>query len=120
MNKVNTNFHIESCGCMNPDGLRYGTFLSISVGVDETNGRFGELSIRQCHYCQRQWLHYFVEYEHLSQSGRWYRGIIDNEIAQVVRPENAVKILSNLEWYFYGGSYYFGKFGRAGGPIYVS
>jgi hypothetical protein len=119
-NEVDTTFKHESCDCMNPNGLSYGTFLSTWLGIDETNGRFGEVSIRQCHCCQRQWLHYFFEYEHLSQSGRWYRGIIDDEIVQVVTPENAVEILSNLEWHFYGGSYFLGKFGRSCGQIYVS
>lgn len=105
---------------MSAEGLRYEPFSSKWIGIDETDGRFGEVSIRQCHSCQRQWLHYFVEYEHLSKSGRWYRGIIDDEIAQVVTPENAVEILSNLEWHFYGGSYFFGKFGRSCGQLDVS
>ncbi|OKH36993.1 hypothetical protein NIES2101_36720 [Calothrix sp. HK-06] len=118
--EANTEINNEPCTCMSPDGLCCGKFLSTWVGIDETNGRFGEVSIRQCHYCKRQWLHYFVEYEHLSQSGRWYRGIIDDEIAQILTQENAAEILSNLEWHFYGGSYFFGKFGRSRGQIYVS
>ncbi|GAB1541676.1 hypothetical protein NUACC21_43480 [Scytonema sp. NUACC21] len=110
----------EPCICMSLNGYRNGTFSSRWLGIDETNGRFGEVSIDQCHSCKRVWLHYFVEYEHLSQSGRWYRGMIDDEVAQVVTPETAVEILNNLEWHFYGGSYFFGKSGRSRGSIYVS
>jgi hypothetical protein len=103
---------LKSCDCMNPAQIRVGKFSSQWIGVDEQRGRFGEVSIDQCLFCHRIWLHYFVEYEHLSQSGRWYRGIISEEIAPIITPENAVEILNNLEWHFYGGSYFFGRFGK--------
>jgi hypothetical protein len=112
---------LKSCDCMNASQIRVGKFSSQWIGVDNQCGRFGEVSIDQCLFCQHLWLHYFVEYEHLSQSGRWYRGIITEESAQTVTPENAVEILNNLEWHFYGGSYFFGRFGKGlRGNIYVS
>lgn len=111
----------HDCICMNPEKIRWNKFTSQRVGIDEQCGRFGEVSLEKCQMCQRIWLHYFVEYEHLSGSGRWYRGLISEEIAQTITPENAVEILNNLEWHLYGGSYFLGKFGKGRkGGIYVS
>jgi hypothetical protein len=109
----------QPCTCIFPDGMQNGRFIHKNIGIDQNNGRFGEVSIHQCCTCQRLWLHYFVEYEHLSSSGRWYRGLITDDIAEIITPENAVEILSNLQWYLYGGSYFQGKSGCSKGKIDV-
>ncbi|MBD2295400.1 hypothetical protein H6G06_18465 [Anabaena sphaerica FACHB-251] len=109
----------QPCSCIFPDGLQYGKFLSRNIGIDKSKGRFGEVSIYKCCACQRLWLHYFVEYEHLSQSARWYRGLITEAMTKTITAENAVEILSNLQWYLYGGSYFHGKYGCSKGQIDV-
>jgi hypothetical protein len=110
---------MSDCICMNPV-FRYPDFDRIEIGVDETKGRFGEVSIHVCRTCGRKWLHYYVTYEGFSQSGRWYRGLVSDETAGAVTPETAVNVLEGLEWHFYGGSY-FGMAGQEGrGPILVN
>ena len=84
------------------------------IGIDEILGRFGQVTLKRCRHCQRYWLHYFVEYEAFSKSGRYYMGLITPETAETLTPETAVDYLENLDWYLYGGSY-FGRMGRSTG-----
>lgn len=84
----------------------YLDYDTVSLGVDETNGRFGEVSVETCKACGNVWLRYFVEYEFYSESGRWYRGLVTREMLQSLKPEQAPELLTNLPWYFYGGSYF--------------
>lgn len=90
--------------CISKDSLC--DYEKKDIGIDETVGRFGEVSILKCKLCGKMWLHYFVEYEAFSQSGRWYSGLISDEIAQTVTAETAVRVLESLDWYHYGGSYF--------------
>ena len=76
------------------------------VGIDATNGRFGNVKIEVCKKCHTSWLSYQVEYEAFSKSGRWYRGIIGAESIASMSPEEAPKYLEGLAWYFEGGSYF--------------
>jgi hypothetical protein len=96
----------------------YGNFESTHLGCDETNGRFGEVNLQKCKQCSSIWLHYFVEYESMSKSGRWYRGIISDETSKHLTPESAVLCLDQLDWHFYGGSY-FEKSGKGKGKVNV-
>ncbi|HYJ79632.1 MAG TPA: hypothetical protein VEW03_08540, partial [Longimicrobiaceae bacterium] len=90
-----------------------------SVGVDATNGRFGEVSTRTCRKCGRRWLHYAVEYEAYSGSGRWYAGLLPEGIGATIKPEHAVSVIEQLPWHVCGGSY-FGTAGRRGtGTLHV-
>lgn len=93
------------CRCMSPLCL-YDAFLESYVGMDQTNGRHGQVFVNQCRNCGRLWLKYHVEYEGFSKSGRWYRGVIDWETAKGMTPESAVSVLDKLEWKFVGGSYF--------------
>jgi hypothetical protein len=93
--------------------FHYSDFDSTEIGVDETNGRFGEVTIKTCRVCKRKWLHYHVEYEAFSESGRWYRGPLSDKAAKSVLPETAVELLEGQDWHFYGGSY-FKTVGRKG------
>jgi hypothetical protein len=95
----------NDCICMKPP-FHHADFDSTEIGVDKTHGRFGQVSIETCKRCQRKWLHYLVEYEAFSRSGRWYRGLLSDELAKSVTPETAVEILEDQDWYFYGGSYF--------------
>ena len=99
--------------------FHYSDFESTEIGVDKTNGRFGEVSIETCKRCNRKWLRYFVEYEEFSKSGRWYRGLISEEVASTVTPQSAVEVLGNLDWHFSGGSYFETTGRRSSGPIHV-
>ena len=104
--------HPADCACLErgPPG---GRFDETFVGVDETNGRFGEVSIRTCRDCGRRWLHYHVEYEAFSRSGRWYSGLLPDAFEGNIRPGEAVPLMAALPWHVYGGSF-FGHAGRRG------
>ncbi len=73
------------CRCMTPpfDFKDYDCEL---LGIDETNDRFGQVSVQTCQACGRKWVHYFVEYEAFSNSGRWYRGPVTPEMQLSLRP----------------------------------
>lgn len=95
----------DNCKCYYPpiSGLEYTRDF---IGTDMTNGRYGEVTIDKCTSCNSLWLHYFVEYEEFSRSGRWYRGLISQEDLKNITPENSVEYLKTVEWYIYGGSYF--------------
>jgi hypothetical protein len=90
-----------------------------NVGVDETKGRFADVTVEKCLSCGRLWLRYFVEYEGFSQSGRWYMGVISEEVAGSVVPETALGVLEGLEWHVYGGSYFKTAGRRGTGRLFV-
>lgn len=89
------------------------------IGVDTTNGRYGNVTVRQCRLCGRYWLHYHVEYEAFTGSGRYFMGLITREAARVLSPDAAVEYLNGLDWHLYGGSYFGGLKGRSTGEIPV-
>lgn len=93
------------CACERPDS-DYTEYRSSELGIDHTEGRNGEVTIQQCKLCQRIWIHYFVENENLSQSGRWYKGIVSKKDRSQITPENALEYLESLEWYVYGGPFF--------------
>lgn len=104
------------CRCMTPP-FNFRTFSTVSVGVDETDGRFGEVFIDVCTACGKTWLRYHLEYEAFSKSGRWYRGLLPAEAARTIQPETAVAVLQRLDWYFAGGSYFSSAGFRSTGPL---
>lgn len=93
------------CTCNNPP-FYYQGFTKTMLGIDMTNGRYGEVSTEECTGCGQKWLHYFVEYESFSKSGRWYRGIVSEEDLLEITPENAIQYIERLDWYIFGGSYF--------------
>ena len=106
------------CVCLNPE-CGYKCFTTSPIGVDKTNNRHADVRIDTCVTCGRKWLHYHVEYEAFSQSGRWYRGLLlENEVASLT-PENAVQFLESLPWHIYGGSYFATSGRRGTGRIIV-
>ena len=109
---------MSECRCMTPP-FYFLDYDSQSLGVDETNGRFGEVTIETCKECGKKWLRYFVEYPSFSESGRWYRGLVTPEIVKLVTPERALELLASLPWHFYGGSYFRSTGRRGTGPVMV-
>ncbi|AZA76825.1 hypothetical protein EG347_04485 [Chryseobacterium sp. G0186] len=101
------------CACEKPTP-NYTEYRSSELGIDQTNGRHAEVTIQQCKLCQRIWIRYFVEFEHITKSGRWYKGIVTKKDRGQITPENAVEFLESLEWYVYGGSFFesTGTFGQ--------
>jgi hypothetical protein len=94
----------DNCEC-----LRFGPNDSDDedIGVDTTNGRYGDVSVSTCRHCGRRWLFYFAEYESFTGSGRWIRGIVPDELPMPLTPENAVPIFNTLPWYIYSGSAFY-------------
>jgi hypothetical protein len=104
------------CKCLDPE-CRSHSFHDTDIGVDQTNSRFGNVSLFDCRNCGSRWLHYAVGDEAWAQSSRWYRGLISVKQSRSVTPENAREILASLSWYFYGGRD-FETDGRQGcGPV---
>jgi hypothetical protein len=88
---------LDQCSCQTATAPA-SNFTNFPIGTDSTRGRFGEVTLERCLQCQRFWLRYFVEYEGVSQSGRWYRGEL--------KPERAVALLEAMPEVVYGGSYF--------------
>lgn len=107
-----------ACECLNGCSSSLCAVVKY-LGTDLRNGRFGDVELQQCQRCGRLWLHYHVEYEAYSKSGRWCHGLIDAETAEQVTAENAVATLARLEWYFFGGSYFEAVNLRGSGPLFV-
>lgn len=95
----------EACPCLAGDTY-YQNFEERSLGTDRD---FGEATVFKCKRCGRYWLQYHVEYEHLTAAGRWFRGVVNPEIAASARAESAKRILEGLDWYFRGGSAWGGR-----------
>jgi len=109
---------MNDCRCLKPP-FYPSSFDSVMVGVDEGNGRFGEVSIETCRICSRRWLRYLSEYEAFPKSGRWYRGLVTGEVARTVTPETALAVLGGLEWRFAGGSYFDSEGFKTSEPLLV-
>jgi hypothetical protein len=109
---------MSECRCLTPP-FQYLDFNSEFIGVDETHGRFGEVSVEICKACGSKWLRYLVEYEAFTGSGRWYRGLVSSEELQSLTPERAVAVIEGLSWHFRGGSYFKTTGERGAGPLSV-
>ncbi len=84
------------------------------------DGNLAQVSLLNCAVCGQWWLRYFYELEAITASGRWYLGAINPEQATRLKTENARAIFDNLDWYFYGGSYYGGRSGKTSGRIMLN
>ena len=107
-----------SCECLEKP-LSFDQYETVkNIGIDKTNGRFGEVEVKRCKKCGRLWLHYFVEYESFKNSGRYFMAPLTPETADALTPEKAIPYLRQLDWHLFGGSY-FGKKGKSFGDIVV-
>lgn len=84
------------------------------IGVDDN---YGEITLLRCTRCGRCWLHYFVEYEYLTASGRWFEGEVPPDIEASLTPKEAVEAFGRMDWYFRSGSAFGGKLLRTTGPL---
>ncbi len=107
------------CRCQRPP-FNQDDFEIRFVGLDDGGGRFAEVTLQRCWRCGQQWLHYRVEQEGFSHSGRWYRGAISSGAATRATAAEAGRLLATLPWHFYGGSYYRSSGARSDGPVDTS
>jgi hypothetical protein len=105
----------KSCGCF--VAPTKPLICAKDLGLDS---RFAEVTVLVCKECGQYWLRYFYEVEAFTGSGRWYLGAVMPEQASVLVVEQAKEMLENLDWYYYGGSYYEGRSGRTSGKIVLS
>jgi hypothetical protein len=88
------------------------------LGIDETHGRFADVSLLQCSICGSLWLHYRVEYEGFSRSGRWGMALISEATASITAPETAADYIDQQPWCVIGGSYWNSSGKRGMGPLH--
>ncbi len=105
-----------SCHCLTPP-FRYTDFERKSLGVDQTKGRFAEVSVDTCRACAQKFLHYQYELEGISRSGRWYRAPVCTVELRNLLPEAAPAILATRPWYYFGGSYFESSGQRTTSPL---
>ncbi len=84
------------------------------LGSDEHHG---EVTLMRCRVCRRLWLHYYYINDFFTASGRWYHGLVSPELEPEIKLETAYDIFSRLEWYWCGGSFFFGKIFRRQGKL---
>ena len=101
------------CLCLDAD-LYYAHFERRDIGRDSD---FGDICVKHCKRCGRHWLEYLMEYESLTGAGRWIIGVVTDEMAATVTAESARKMLESLDWYFLGGSAFFGDIYRSRGRL---
>jgi hypothetical protein len=98
--------------------MSFGQYIPVRfLGIDKTNGRYGEVHIWRCKTCGQHWLHYSVEFEAFTKSGRYFMGLITPEIAETLSPASAIEYLDKLDWHLYGGSYFDGRKGKSQGKV---
>jgi hypothetical protein len=102
----------QACKCLDTpfDGL----MLEGELGMD---AEYGEVSLWRCAKCRRMWLRYLYELESVTASGRWYLGMIADPTFATLDASRCRETLARLDWYFYGGSYFDGRTGKASGPL---
>ncbi len=101
------------CECLQHGPKHPDIIIDRDLGRDETEGRYADVDLIRCTRCRRLWLHYQVEYEAISRSGRWAEAPIDSITAATITPTAASEFLHSADWYVFGGSYY-GHAGKRG------
>src|SRR5687768_15008578 len=96
-----------------------GDSATTDLGTDLRNGRSGQVTLHRCAECGAHWLHYEVEYEAFSKSGRWFCGRLDGPAVSTVSAANAIGTLAGLPWYWAGGSYFGDEVGKGSGAVPV-
>ena len=100
------------CACLETPLSSLSTYREL--GMDAA---LAEVTLLYCRHCGRYWLRYFYENEAFSRSGRWYLGALPPAVLANVGLANAREALEELSWYFYGGSYFDGRWGKSSGKI---
>lgn len=113
-NKENNAKPQQDCPCL---VAPFGQLVCLQeLGMDD---HYAEVSLLVCPICSRLWLRYFYEIEAFTASGRWYLGEITAGQARRMKPENAKETLEELNWYFFGGSYFDGRISKSSGRIFL-
>src|SRR5438105_1658814 len=81
-----------------------------------TDDQYGEVTVLRCTRCARCWLHYLMEYEYLTASGRWLEGEISPAVAASLKANDAVDLFDRMEWFHCSGSAFRGELRRVTGP----
>ena len=106
----------DNCRCLCPP-FHYTDYDSCHVGVDETEGRYADVSVERCNRCGQRWLRYHYEVEAYPRSGRWYQVAISEAEAVAVTATTAVAMMCRHRWHFRGGSYFNSAGDRCEWPI---
>ena len=107
---------ISTCECWNSAASYRQFHPALFVGVDETEGRYADVTLRECKQCDSLWLQYQVEYEGFSRSGRWARRQISHAEADQITPETALQHIE-ADQYACGVLYFDGEPGWRSGPM---
>jgi len=102
----------DSCSCFKTPWDYLQSYQEL--GMDKS---YAEVTLLTCRECGQLWLRYHHEVEAFTASGRWYLGAITAQQASDLTWKNATATLESLSWYFYGGSYYDGRSGKASGTL---
>jgi hypothetical protein len=103
-----------ACGCA-ATPLKYLEPIQ-EIGLDN---HLAEVSVLVCRECGQYWLRYLYELESFTGSGRWFLGPISKDQLSGLTAETAKNVLEGLDWYYYGGSYFKGRSGKASGTIFL-
>ena len=114
---MNSALEPFSCSCYNPQA-HFTVFDEESIGTEAEH--YGDVSLLTCKHCQKIWLRFLLEYEFQTMAGRYYRGLIDENIAGQVTPDTAAVILESLDWCFFGGSWFNHAGQRSQGPVKIA
>jgi hypothetical protein len=102
----------DECACLS---VPFASLtLEAELGMDAA---LGEASLWRCTRCGRAWLRYLYELEGFTGSGRWYLGTIPRPDFATLDASRCRQTLETLDWYFFGGSYFDGRTGKASGPL---
>ena len=99
------------CACLEYGPRAPDIIEKRDIGVDDTEGRFADVTLLRCARCRRLWLRHFYEVKGFSRSGRWAEALIDEERALAMMPQRALGFIEAAPWRVVGGSYY-GHTGR--------
>jgi hypothetical protein len=93
------------CKCCTPP-FNASDFLIVELGTDVSSGKWGDVTVEQCKACYTYWIKYLYENEAFSKSGRWFRAVLADNWRYSISSESVIAYLEQLDWYYYGGSYY--------------
>ena len=110
--EFDTVMAVKNCRCLSEPPR--ATRLVRSLGMDED---FGTSEVVVCPECGLTWLRLAYEIEAFTGSGRWFLGVVDNELAQTVESSTARTTMESLPEYFIGGSWLEGKVVKSSGPV---
>jgi len=101
------------CHCEKPP-FNYLDFTTNELGENLSGG---EVSIDTCNKCGANWLRYFIDEPHYSNSGRWWRVKLT---IQDISPEKSKEYIESKSWCFIGGSFHNSTGKKCNAPIKIT